>query len=288
MLGTITAPLDGMMLGPALPVIMGELGGLEYFSWVATAYLICMAASTPIWGKVGDLRGRKPVYLAAIVLFLLGSGLSGMSQDMIQLVGFRAVQGLGAGGLMVGALALIAELVPPRLQRRPRHGPRRGRTGSRRPRARVPHPRGPATRPDPRGTGHRRSVTRPETPPNRMENPLSDNRLRLPVIVGSVRDARIGSTVATWFATPSRWRSCPTAACRGGLRAVEHLRTVFAELHAVTRNTVSFHGVWECFDGDGRPKDPHGAATAAKTLLDQVTWWARVLHDAKATTSYTA
>ncbi|MEV4248288.1 MDR family MFS transporter [Streptosporangium canum] len=114
MLGMITAPLDGMMLGPALPVIVGDLGGLEYFSWVATAYLIWMAASTPIWGKVGDLYGRKPVYMAAIVLFLVGSGLSGMSQDMIQLVGFRAVQGLGAGGLMVGAMALIAELVPPR------------------------------------------------------------------------------------------------------------------------------------------------------------------------------
>ncbi|GAB3970333.1 MDR family MFS transporter [Actinoallomurus acanthiterrae] len=114
MIGMITAPLDGMMLGQALPTIVGDLGGLKYFSWVATSYLICMAAATPIWGKLGDLYGRKPVYMASIVLFLLGSGLSGMSQDMIQLIGFRAVQGLGAGGLMVGALALIAELVPPR------------------------------------------------------------------------------------------------------------------------------------------------------------------------------
>ncbi|MGP3963471.1 MDR family MFS transporter [Nonomuraea sp. 3N208] len=114
MLGMITAPLDGMMLGPALPAIVKDLGGLEYFSWVATAYLICMAASTPIWGKLGDLYGRKAVYMAAIVVFLLGSGLSGMAQDMIQLVGFRMVQGLGAGGLMTGALALIGELVPPR------------------------------------------------------------------------------------------------------------------------------------------------------------------------------
>ncbi|WP_433411969.1 MDR family MFS transporter [Microtetraspora malaysiensis] len=114
MLGMITAPLDGMMLGPALPAIMKDLGGLEYFSWVATAYLICMAASTPIWGKLGDLYGRKAVYMAAIVIFLLGSGLSGAAQDMIQLVGFRMVQGLGAGGLMTGALALIGELVPPR------------------------------------------------------------------------------------------------------------------------------------------------------------------------------
>ncbi|TYB57584.1 MFS transporter [Nonomuraea sp. PA05] len=114
LLGMITAPLDGMMLGPALPVIVRDLGGLEYFSWVATGYLICMAASTPIWGKLGDLYGRKAVYMAAITVFLLGSGLSGAAQDMIQLVGFRMVQGLGAGGLMTGALALIGELVPPR------------------------------------------------------------------------------------------------------------------------------------------------------------------------------
>ncbi|MEU8110377.1 MDR family MFS transporter [Nonomuraea muscovyensis] len=114
MLGMITAPLDGMMLGPALPTIVRDLGGLEYFSWVATAYLICMAASTPIWGKLGDLYGRKAVYMASIVVFLLGSGLSGMAADMTQLVGFRMVQGLGAGGLMTGALALIGELVPPR------------------------------------------------------------------------------------------------------------------------------------------------------------------------------
>ncbi|GAA0930713.1 MDR family MFS transporter [Nonomuraea longicatena] len=114
MLGMVTAPLDGMMLGPALPTIVGELGGLEHFSWVTTAYLICMAAATPIWGKLGDLYGRKPVYMISIAVFLLGSGLSGASQDMIQLIVFRAVQGLGAGGLMVGAMALIAELMPPR------------------------------------------------------------------------------------------------------------------------------------------------------------------------------
>ncbi|MER7282661.1 MDR family MFS transporter [Dactylosporangium sp. NPDC000244] len=113
-LGMITAPLDGMMLGPALPVIVGDLGGLEHFSWVVTAYLVAMATSTPIWGKLGDLYGRKWAYLAAITLFLLGSGLSGAAQNMTQLIGFRAVQGLGGGGLMVGALALIAELVPPR------------------------------------------------------------------------------------------------------------------------------------------------------------------------------
>jgi MFS family permease len=77
MLGMITAPLDGMMLGPALPAIVKDLGGLEYFSWVATAYLICMAASTPIWGKLGDLYGRKAVHMAAIAVFLLGPGCRG-------------------------------------------------------------------------------------------------------------------------------------------------------------------------------------------------------------------
>ena len=113
-LGMITAPLDGMMLGPALPVIVGDLGGVESFSWVVTGYLVPMAAATPIWGKLGDLYGRKMAYLAAISLFLTGSGLAGLAQDMNQLIAFRAVQGLGGGGLMVGALALIAELVPPR------------------------------------------------------------------------------------------------------------------------------------------------------------------------------
>ncbi|MEV6932485.1 MDR family MFS transporter [Dactylosporangium sp. NPDC051485] len=113
-LGMITAPLDGMMLGPALPVIVADLGGAQDFSQVMTAYLVPMAAATPIWGKLGDLIGRKPAYLSAIGLFLLGSALAGMSQGMWQLIAFRVVQGLGGGGLMVGALALIAELVPPR------------------------------------------------------------------------------------------------------------------------------------------------------------------------------
>ncbi|MET7393822.1 MDR family MFS transporter [Dactylosporangium sp. NPDC005572] len=113
-LGMITAPLDGMMLGPALPVIVGDLGGAQDFSWVMTAYLVPMAAATPIWGKLGDLFGRKPAYLSAIAVFLAGSALAGTSQEMWQLIAFRVLQGLGGGGLMVGALALIAELVPPR------------------------------------------------------------------------------------------------------------------------------------------------------------------------------
>lgn len=195
---------------------------------------------------------------------------------------------------------------------------------------------------------------------------MSDNRLRLAVILGSVRDGRFGPTVANWFVAeaqrrddvlvdlvdlaevplgpeaPSRSPSAQTlralgvltprlaasdafvvvtpeynhsypAALKnvidwhnvqfhakpvafvsygglaGGLRAVEHLRLVFAELHAVTtRDTVSFHGAWSQFDGEGRPKDPQGPAAAATTLLDQVTWWARALKHARSTAPYQA
>ncbi|MBP2703876.1 NAD(P)H-dependent oxidoreductase [Microbispora sp. RL4-1S] len=194
---------------------------------------------------------------------------------------------------------------------------------------------------------------------------MIDDPLRLAVIVGSVRDGRLGPTVATWFAgqaasrpglgvdvidladvpigaaapsasvpapvlealggltprlaaadafvvvTPEYNHSYPAGlknaidwhnqqfhakpvafvsygGISGGLRAVEHLRAVFAELHAVTtRDTVSFHGAWERFDGDGQPKDPAGPAAAANRLLDQVSWWARVLRDARASTPYT-
>ncbi|MEV4754096.1 NAD(P)H-dependent oxidoreductase [Micromonospora sp. NPDC049559] len=195
---------------------------------------------------------------------------------------------------------------------------------------------------------------------------MSDSRLRLAVITGSVREGRFGPTVANWFVgeaerrddlqvdpidladvpigsaaptmepaaetlaalggltprldaadafvvvTPEYNHSYPAAlknaidwhnaqfhakpvafvsygGLSGGLRAVEHLRLVFAELHAVTtRDTVSFHGVWERFDGDGRPKEADGPAAAAKTLLDQLTWWARALKDARTTSPYRA
>ena len=195
---------------------------------------------------------------------------------------------------------------------------------------------------------------------------MSEYRLQLAVIIGSVRDGRFGPTVANWFVGEARARddvqvdlvdladvpigsAAPTTSppdhvlqalgsltprldaadafvvvtpeynhsypgalknvidwhnaqfhakpvafvsyggVSGGLRAVEHLRVVFAELHAVTtRDTVSFHGAWEQFDGDGRPKDPHGPATAATALLNQVTWWARALKTAKTITPYQA
>lgn len=114
MLGMFMAMLDNLIVGTALPTIVGDLGGIAHLSWVVTAYALATAAATPIWGKLGDLHGRKGMFMSAIVVFLTGSALTGVSQNMGQLIGFRAVQGLGAGGLMVGAMAIIGDLVPPR------------------------------------------------------------------------------------------------------------------------------------------------------------------------------
>jgi EmrB/QacA subfamily drug resistance transporter len=114
MLGMFLAALDQTIVSTALPTIVGDLGGLNHFSWVVTAYLLASTVSTPLYGKLGDMMGRKPVFLAAILIFLAGSVLAGLSQTMVQLIGFRALQGIGAGGLMVGAQAIIADIVPPR------------------------------------------------------------------------------------------------------------------------------------------------------------------------------
>ncbi|GAU68887.1 putative drug resistance protein [Streptomyces sp. NBRC 110611] len=114
MIAMLLAMLDNMIVGTAMPTIVGELGGMSHLSWVVTAYTLATAASTPIWGKLGDMYGRKGVFLTSIVIFLIGSALAGMAQDMGQLIGFRAVQGLGAGGLMVGVMAIIGDLIPPR------------------------------------------------------------------------------------------------------------------------------------------------------------------------------
>ncbi|WP_371598985.1 MDR family MFS transporter [Streptomyces sp. NBC_00564] len=114
MVAMMLAMLDNMIVGTAMPTIVGELGGLEHLSWVVTAYTLATAASTPIWGKLGDMYGRKGAFMTSIVIFLIGSALSGMAQDMGQLIGFRAIQGLGAGGLMVGVMAIIGDLIPPR------------------------------------------------------------------------------------------------------------------------------------------------------------------------------
>ena len=114
LLAMLLAMLDNMIVGTAMPRIVGDLGGLDHLSWVVTAYTLATAASTPIWGKLGDMYGRKGIFLTSIVLFLVGSALSGMSQSMDQLISFRALQGLGAGGLIVGVMAVIGELIPPR------------------------------------------------------------------------------------------------------------------------------------------------------------------------------
>ena len=114
MLGMFLAALDQTIVSVALPTIVGDLGGLDHLSWVVTSYLLASTLSTPIYGKLGDMYGRKPVFLVAILIFLGGSMLAGLSQTMDQLIGFRALQGIGAGGLMVGAQAIIADIVPPR------------------------------------------------------------------------------------------------------------------------------------------------------------------------------
>ncbi|MFI5657688.1 DHA2 family efflux MFS transporter permease subunit [Streptomyces sp. NPDC051684] len=113
LLGIVIATLDGTIVGTALPVIVDDLGGMNHLSWVVTAYLLATAVTTPLWGKIGDLYGRKGGYLASIVVFLAGSVLCGLAQDMGQLIAFRAAQGIGAGGLFVGALSLVGTLLGP-------------------------------------------------------------------------------------------------------------------------------------------------------------------------------
>jgi EmrB/QacA subfamily drug resistance transporter len=114
MLALLISSLDQTIVSTALPTIVSDLGGLSQLSWVITGYLLASTVSTPLWGKLGDLYGRKPLFQASIVLFLAGSALCGLSQNMVELIVFRAVQGLGAGGLLVLAQAIIADVVPPR------------------------------------------------------------------------------------------------------------------------------------------------------------------------------
>lgn len=114
MLGMLLAALDQTIVATALPTIVGDLGGLDHLSWVVTSYILASTISQPLYGKLGDLYGRKRLFQFAIVVFLAGSALCGISQNMGELISFRALQGLGAGGLMVGALAIIGDIVPPR------------------------------------------------------------------------------------------------------------------------------------------------------------------------------
>ncbi|MGW5472854.1 DHA2 family efflux MFS transporter permease subunit [Streptomyces chartreusis] len=114
LLGMLLAALDQTIVSTALPTIVSDLGGLEHLSWVVTAYLLASTAATPLWGKLGDQYGRKRLFQIAIVIFLVGSALCGMAQDMAQLIAFRAVQGVGGGGLMVLSMAIVGDIVPPR------------------------------------------------------------------------------------------------------------------------------------------------------------------------------
>lgn len=114
MLALLLAALEQMIVATALPRIVGELHGLDKMSWAITAYLLTSTIGLPIYGKLGDLFGRKGVFQFAIVVFIVGSALAGRAQTMDQLIAFRALQGVGAGGLMIGVQAIIGDIVPPR------------------------------------------------------------------------------------------------------------------------------------------------------------------------------
>jgi EmrB/QacA subfamily drug resistance transporter len=114
MISMLLAMLDNMIVAPALPTIVGDLGGLEHLAWVTTAYILGTTVATPLWGKLGDMFSRKAMFMTSIVIFLVGSALSGAAQSMNQLIGFRALQGIGAGGLLVGVMAVLGVLIPPR------------------------------------------------------------------------------------------------------------------------------------------------------------------------------
>ncbi len=114
MVTLMLAALDQTIVSTALPRIVSDLGGLTQYSWVFTAYLLATTVTVPIYGKLGDVYGRRPLFIIAICIFLAGSALCGLAQGMTQLVVFRAVQGAGAGGLIPLALAVIGNIVPPR------------------------------------------------------------------------------------------------------------------------------------------------------------------------------
>jgi len=114
LLAMLLSMLDGLIVGTAMPTVVADIGGLDHISWVVTAYTLTTACSTPVWGKLGDLFNRKLMFLGSIVVFIVGSALSGQASSMGELIGFRALQGIGAGGMMAGAFAFIGVLLPPR------------------------------------------------------------------------------------------------------------------------------------------------------------------------------
>lgn len=114
MLAMLLAALDQTIVSTALPQIASDLHGLSKYSWVATAYLLTSAVATPLYGKISDMYGRKKIFQSAIIIFLIGSALCGLSQNMTQLIFFRGLQGIGAGGLMTLVLAIVGDVIPPR------------------------------------------------------------------------------------------------------------------------------------------------------------------------------
>jgi len=110
----LLASLDQTIVATALPTIVSELGGVQHLSWVVTAYLLASTVAAPVYGKLGDIYGRKRLLQGAIVLFLVGSALCGIAQNMTELIAFRALQGLGGGGLIVLIIAVVGDIVPPR------------------------------------------------------------------------------------------------------------------------------------------------------------------------------
>jgi EmrB/QacA subfamily drug resistance transporter len=114
MLVILLASLDQTIVATALPTIVGDLGGLQHLSWVVTAYLLASTITGPLYGKFGDLYGRKKTLQVAIVIFLIGSVLCGVAQNMPELIAFRAIQGLGAGGLITTTIAVVGDIIPPR------------------------------------------------------------------------------------------------------------------------------------------------------------------------------
>jgi EmrB/QacA subfamily drug resistance transporter len=114
LLGLFLAALDQTIVSTALPTIVSDLGGLDHLAWVVVAYLLASTAATPLWGKLGDMYGRKRLFQASIVIFLVGSALCGLARNMGELIAFRALQGLGGGGLIVLSMAIVGDIVAPR------------------------------------------------------------------------------------------------------------------------------------------------------------------------------
>jgi MFS family permease len=114
MLGLLLAALDQTIVATALPTIVGELGGVDHLSWVVSSYMLTSTVSTPLFGKMSDLYGRRVMFQSAILIFLAGSALLALSGDLAQLISFRAVQGVGAGGLIAMAMAIVGDVISPR------------------------------------------------------------------------------------------------------------------------------------------------------------------------------